>query len=381
MKKFFLLLLMVLALAAAGAAILIRRVPDMVVTVLEKQLGKDVSLADLRYSFPGTLQISKLAIIESGEFKGETSFYVENVTVEINTAALLAHKIALTELTVENPQITIRKYKGKVIHALSMPMPAAGDASPDASGAGASSERAPVPFSIEKLHVRHGILKWIDYDIAREGFAVVCQNITADVQNLSLDRPDAKMTYELGADIVQVRGRKSAAVEARGWTKLDNIDTDASVSVRGLWLPYFSPYYQTVTSSVLQDGTADIQSSTHILRGQWTTNARLGLTDLAFASFEPDGKLFGFEAAPLIDILRNQAGRITLDLVIEWDMNDKSLTFKQVVRRSIEQSIKRTFLTNLQNVVGNALERIQSDPDGLKKDWKGVLEQFRKVSE
>jgi hypothetical protein len=124
-----------------------------------------------------------------------------------------------------------------------------------------------------------------------------------------------------------------------------------------------------------------MQSTTRIHDKQLITNARLELHDLTFAAFEPEGKLFGFEAAPIINILRTKSGRITLDVVLERNLADQTQTLRQSIRRSLEKSIKATFITNIQTVVENTLQRISEDPDSLKKDWKSIVGQFKKSAD
>ena len=120
----------------------------------------------------------------------------------------------------------------------------------------------------------------------------------------------------------------------------------------------------------------DVQSTTHIQNLDWTTNARVAIKDLAFGEFEPGGQLFGFDAQAIVDILRNQAGQITLDLILRWDLKDPDMTFKTVLRKSIERSIKATFLNNLDNVLMNTLDRV-SEEEGLGEDVKDFLQKIK----
>lgn len=380
-KKVLVILIFALLAAAAVVALAFRRAPALIEAALERQLGKDATLSGVRYHFPLGLEIQKLALVERGEFAGETSFYVENVSLSLDAPALIGGRVLIPYIRIKNPQITIRNYHGRLVHAFSKPESVAPSGAAPGVGADSSGSGRKVPLNITRLTIEEGYLKWVDYDISPEGFALVCRVAEANLTNLSLERENVRTAYDLKAEIQQTRERAPAQITLSGWTNFMTYDTDARATLKNLWLPYYAPYYARVSSSVIGDGTLDLQSTTRVEAKKVLTNARLDLHSLAFASFEPEGKLFGFEAAPLIEILRTKSGRITLDLVIERDLGDPRETMREAMRRSIEKSIKATFLNNIQTVVENTLQRIAEDPDSLKKDWKSLVDQFKKTAD
>ncbi len=381
MRKILVVFVFAILAASAAVAIAFRRAPALIEAALERQLGKEATLSGVQYHFPLGLEIRKLAIIEKGEFAGETSFYVENVTLSLEAPALVRGRIVIPHIRIKNPQITVRHYRGHLVHAFSKEGVAPPPAAAQAPESGAKGAPKNVPLKIEKLTIEDGYLNWVDYDISREGFALLCRVSEARIENISLETEDARTRYDLKAEIQQTRDRGPARIELSGWTNFSTYDTEARATLKDLWLPYYRPYYARVSASVIGDGTLDLQSTTRVESKKVRADAHLDLHNLTFAAFEPEGKLFGFEAAPLIEILRSKSGRITLDLVIERDLGNPNETVRTAMRRSIEKSIKATFLNNIQTVVENTLQRIAEDPESLKKDWKSIVDQFKKSAD
>lgn len=377
MRKILPIVLLVLLAVLVGLGFLLRKAPSLAVTAIERQLGKDVQLQGLRYHFPSGFEIRKLAVVEKGTFNGEQSFYVENVSLQLNLPALLAKKIVITSLDIKNPQIIIRKLRGRVTHALSPSLPPPPGAAQSAPPSAAPSKGQAFSFLIERMKVREGYLRWIDYDIAQQGFVLEVQRIDADMKDISLD--GGKISYEIAGEILQGRDHAPAAVNAQGWANPASWDTDTKLNVSELWVPYFEPYYKMVTPSVIDDGIVNVRSGTVVKNKHWSTSAQLDVRQLSFKAFEAGDQIFGIEAPPLLDLLKNRSGAIALNVVIDWNMADPSVPFSQAMRRSLQESIKSTFLNNIGTVVENTLDKISEDPDFLKKDWKNVLNKIKET--
>jgi uncharacterized protein involved in outer membrane biogenesis len=380
LRKALLLLAILLAAAAAALTVLARRTPELLVAALERGLGKEVTLSGIRWAFPATFEVRELVIAERGAFAGEVSLAVQNARIEVHPAAAFGGRLVLSEIRIDKPQIFIRKLRGRVAHALSAEAAPGGPAAPREAGPARPRKAGKAPaLVIGRLSVRGGTLQWIDYDIAREGFVVELGKIDADVRNLAFGAGDARTTYEIAGEITQGRERGPAPVRASGWTRVGSLETDANLTAENLWIPYFAPYAGRVTASRIEDGFLSVQSTTLIRDRDLTSNARLVAKDLVFGATEPGNELFGYDAAAILDILRNQAGHITLDIVVRWDMKDPSATFESVLRRSISHSLKATFFSNIQNVVEKALDKaVEGDLDAAGGDLKDLFRQIRR---
>jgi len=381
-KRHVVILLIIIMMLIGLIVVYVRQIPSVLENLLEQGLNKEVRLEGARHHFPLDFEIQKLTIFEKGIFEGEISFYVENIYLKLNPYYLVMGKFVISELNIQSPQITIRKMNNKIVHALSRSEDSTvsreveiDSQSGQSQKPQGSAERNIFPLTISKIHIRNGFLKWIDFDIAEKGFVIQFKQIEATLQNLSLKKNAGRIKYDVRAMIAQGRNHRSANLEGNGWTHVTTWDTDANFKVNGIWIPYFVPYYKNVTYSQIDRGLMNIQSTTIVKNKNWTTNARASIQDLVFGSYEPGSQLFGFDATTLINILRDQSGRVTLDIIVRWNMRDPNVTFHDVLRKSIRRSLKSTFLSNIQNVVENTIDRVSKDGGALiKRDLRGIFD-------
>lgn len=381
MKKLLWVTLIAAAVGFLVVAGLLRQSPKYLVPPLERALGKKVALEAIGYRFPSHFEIRKFAILEKAPFEGETSFQVKVLAFDIDLAALFAKRVVISRVDIKEPVIIVRQAGGRVTHPLSEA--AAGGGKPAAPAPApqdarrTSAKGAKPPLVISRLVIRDGILRWIDFDIVREGFVMEFRRIAAEGTNLDFGGTGGRIHYTIDAEMNQTRDGAPAKLTGRGWTDSATLDTEAGLTIEGVEPPYFAPYYRKVTPAVISGGTLSTQSTTVIQNMEWTTNARLDVRNLEFSQLEPGGLLFGFDAVPLLEILKSQSGNIRLDIIARWNLADPGITFEKVLRKSIERSIKATFLNNIQTVVENTLDKISENPDLLKKDWKNVLNQLK----
>jgi len=366
-------------LSVIALSVFARKAPGYVVSSLEEALDKDISVGDVQYQFPLSFEVGQLSINERGEFKGENSFYAENVSVSLRPYELLKKRIVFDTIVIAEPQLTIRKFRGEMIHAFGQReehRPVLRREAPRAPEAPRpEARRAPaIAVEVKELRISQGAVKLIDYDIDARGFVIVFHNLNARVRNFTSGTPHAPLSYEMDTLLLQGRNVGPARLSGSGWSRLENLDTEMNMRLEGFWLPYFAPYYQKVTPSRIQDGVVDVQSTTVIRDLDWTTNARVNIRRLLFEQYESDNQILGFDAMSIVEILQDNAGRIALDLIIRWNMKDPNVTFEDALKRSIRHSVKSTFELNIDRVVGKTLEKIsQQGPDFLKDDWQNVI--------
>ena len=236
-----------------------------------------------------------------------------------------------------------------------------------------------LPLDIHKLVMNHSHFKFIDYDVEKEGFAVMFDEINAKINGIRLPFSSNRTYYDLNALLVQGRGQKGAQVKVSGWTSFAGIDTDANLSMSGVFLPYFRPYYSQVTSADIEDGYLDARTNINILNKDLTASVDLEMINLLFQSYEGENELFGLKADELLSFLKDRAGRLRFQVVIKWNIVDRSTHPRDAIRRSIERSLKSTVLGNIGNILQKTIEKI-SEKGGFeqaKNDPGGVVNKIK----
>jgi hypothetical protein len=382
LKKILIIISLSIAIGFIAAGILSRKVPGIVVDILEKQLGKDISIGDIQYDFPLNLVIQDFVVSDPGKEAGANLFSVQKMDVRLSPRALFKKRIVVESAIFSKPVILIRHFHTHIEHALTpvtknIQTPLSNDSTSMANELSAetdASTTAALPIEIQHLKIDSGVIRYVDYAIDLKGFVISLNDINLSASNYISDKPDQAIQYKITATLDQGRQTPGATIKADGSFRLSNYDANSNAGIKGLWLPYFEPYYRRITPSRIDDGEIEIQSTTTVENHNLISNARVNIRRLKFGQLEQGDQILGFEASSIFEILRDNAGQIALDLILRWDMNDINTSFEDALRKSIRHSIKSTFVLNLETVVSNTLNKLVSQgPDYVKKDWKNIL--------
>ncbi len=161
----FLLLLVVAAVVALGAFVHFYLTEDRLLSLLippaEKTLGRQVTIDSIEVSLFSGVKVRRLAIKEAN---GKDDFAtVDTVVLSYNLWKLLQKQIAISEITLERPQIKVfRDRQGRFNYeSLAVLHP---DAAPAAAASPAekSSPALPLAVTISAISVDHAVFQFID---------------------------------------------------------------------------------------------------------------------------------------------------------------------------------------------------------------------------
>lgn len=366
MKKALILLVAALAAAILGASFLSRKAPGYLQRSLEKSLQKKVRIRDIQYILPTRFELRGVEVLEGAPFQGEASFEAESIRLELSPVSLPRKALVIDSLEVEGATVTVRKRNGK----LSQPFSQGAVSSPHRrpSDAPATGSSGPLPLEIHRLKIDKSFLKFIDYDIEDTGFVVTADRIQLEAERIMLPAHSGPTRYRFEGRLIQGREERPALFVVDGWTDFSLLDTDVSLTAKGVKLPYFRPCYGLVTGAVIREGTADLRAVFRVERKEFVGNIDVEIVGLLFDAYEEGDLLFGLKAGEILSFLRDSSGHLRLATDFRWDMADRSIRPREVLRRSIEKSLKETLIGNIGRIVQGAAQRLDEEGPGKEKD-------------
>ena len=381
MIKKFLIVLVALAVAVVIAFhVFSRKAPGMLVHAIEKSLGKKILIRSIDYHFPNVFELEGFEIKEVKDFAGETSFGVDKIRLDVSLLSLSRRRLIIDAIDVENADVVIRKYHGKLTHALSDAAGKSGMAGPAQNlGVSSRSNEINLPLEIHQFKMRGGRFKFIDYDAAEGGFVIALDEIDAVINNIELPFSDEKTFYKVSARMTQGREQRAAQIHLSGRTKFKTMDADMSVIVQGVYLPYFQPYYRQVTQAAIESAYLDSRIDLFLEHNDLTLNADLEISELFFRAYESENQLFGLRADEILSFLKDRSGRLKLQIVARWNVADRNLSAREVIRKSIERSLKKTVIGNVGNILENALQKIGNQ--GVEKNKENLEDKIKKLKD
>jgi hypothetical protein len=385
LKKIIPIFIFFIVTGTIALGIFARRAPTLLRAAIERSLDKPVTIGAIEYRFPASFDIEGLEIRDNAPFAGEVTFKADRIRVHASPLGFSKRRLIIDEIEVDGASINIRKLKGRLYHALSSAAGAAApkQTTPSAEGVGEKTN-APIPLEIGRFHLINGHFEFADYDAAEGGFVTALDGIHADVHHVALPLDGAATSYKLTAQVSQGRDQQPAALTVEGWTRFTNLDTDAHFNLKGLFLPYFRPYYGTVTPALIRSGVLDSKVLLKIEKKQLTANADFEIVGLLFEGYEGGDQLFGLNADQIIGFLKDSSGRLKFQIIAEWNLADRSVRPRDAIRRSIEKSLKRTLFGNVGTIVINAYKRYadsDADPSDTGKPKDELQDAISKVKD
>jgi len=367
MKKIILILLFLAVLISGALYVFARKAPELVRGALQRSINKTVHIDAVEYRFPWSFELRGFQILETQEpFVGEPCFTVDKVLLDVSPLSLSRSRFILDNVDVTGASVIVRKRAGKLMHAFSKAMSA-----PGAAAASPSSKPAvdsALPLIIHRSHFSKSSFKFMDYDVQEAGFVMELDQIEAAIGNITFPSSASKTNYHIDARLLQGRQQRPAQLSISGWTQLADYETDAQIRAADILLPYFRPYYAQVTPADIEDGRLSSRAALRIHHGLFMADVDLELAGLYFKGYEEGEELFGLKADKILPFLKDSAGRLQFHIVLQWDLNDHGLEKRAVIRRAIEQSLKKTLLGNVGDILEKTLQKF-TDPDaGASKD-------------
>lgn len=355
MRKIVTLISILLFLIAVGISILSKQAPGLLVASIEKALNRKVSVGAVHYQFPSYFEIERFEIREDPPFAGEPLFQADDIQMSVSPISLYEKKLVIDKIEVTAARVFLRKIRGRVLHALSGATNQTGEGASPSGAPGAVRGRAGMPLAIREFILTKSDFQFVDYDVEEKGFVVAFEDIDARVKNIERPPSPRRVFYRANARMLQGRDERPAEFSVSGWTRPDRWDTEASFSAKGVYIPYFRPYYAQVTDAAIEDGYGDARLALSIDKKYLTGTADFEIAGLLFQSYETGDQLFGLKAGEILSFLKDSSGRLKFQISFDWDLKDRSVKAKNVVRRSIEKSLKNTVIGNVENLLTGAL--------------------------
>lgn len=367
-KKIILFVGLFIVLASIAIGIFARKAPVYLQSALENAIKKKVVVKEIRYFFPADFELYGFSILEQAPFEGEPAFAVDRIRLSVSPLSVSQHRLIIDEIEVENAAVYVHKTNDKLLHALSAATQSSSAPAVAAKEAGAQSSAKTIPLEIRRFRLKDSEFYFIDYDILDSGYAFKLDEIEADIRNIRLPLSAEKTSYEASARLVQGRDRRAAEFRLNGWSAFLSQDTNASIRVEGLFIPFFEPYYKQVTPATIEDGQLNAMATVIIENRLFTVNSDLEVYSLLFQTYEGDNQLFGLNADQILSFLKDRSGKLNFQITADWNMADRSVRTKDIIRRSIENSLKRTIFGNVGRILENTLKKLGESKDGEGKE-------------
>ncbi|MFA5096325.1 MAG: DUF748 domain-containing protein [Candidatus Omnitrophota bacterium] len=327
-------------------------VRKMVVSRIEQALKLPTTLKSVNIGLPLSIKLNNLRV---GDL-----FQAKEISVSPSILGFLAGKIVLSGVTLVDPVIVLERSRDG---RLSLPELEAGGKPPEIYLAG--------------LTIRNGRFIFVDKKVDPAGLKVVLGNLQARVAKEMLPPASLKVNFKLSADILDQVGRKLGSAGSDGWLDFGPKDMDAVLTVKGLDLTYFHPYYgDFISRKKLLSAQLNVKSTLKSRNNNLKALTDFRLTNLAYAPREQkEGELPELDLAQnALEFFTDSKGNLDLEFEINTRLDKPSVSIeelKKVILRAASKNLARQSPQELMEKVNANIEQFEKIGKTLKNIFSG----------
>lgn len=358
-KKLITILVITIAIIGIAGIVLIYNANKILKTQLESALGKDFSVQEIKLSW-GKVEASNIRLKNKA---GKEVFKTDCLTIKANFLGLLKKEFIISSLTLINPYLFIEMdRKGNLVNP-SLP-----------EEKGKEKKKKPIPpFLIKKVRIIKGSLEYLDRKPRQGPVLTRVRDIDVEFHNITFPPGDNYSSFTIDAIISGAQG--SGSVKGKGKIKLKNKDTESKIEIRNIDIVPFKPYFQDKDDVDITRGFLSLDMNLKIHAQKLNAPGRAKLKDLDFKSGPGMGnKFLGVPLSLVIAFLKNSNNEITVDFVIEGDMDNPKYSLRESIIDKFSLATASKLGISIKNI-GKSI--ITTGADGVKKGVEGIKDIFK----
>lgn len=323
-RKLFIFAAAIVLILAVVSAILVRYSNRILKYELEKFLGKDFSVKEIRLTW-GELKAQDISYRNPG---GRQIFSTERLSLRADFLGLFRKEYVISSLSLENPYMFLEKDR-KGILKNSFPKRVEG-----------KEEKVTTPFLIKHIKVTDGALDYLDEKVSKSPVLTKIRDIKLEAWGISIPLNEQFIPYSL---TVRIPGNISTGtLQSTGRIKLKTKDADFKVKLDDLDITAFKPYFQKKSDVNVTKGFLDLDMTVKISANKIHAPGRAVLKDLQFQSGTGVGKKFlSIPLYAVVAFLKDHNNQIALDFILEGDLSNPKFNVRQSLIEKITLGIAK----------------------------------------
>jgi uncharacterized protein involved in outer membrane biogenesis len=361
-KKWGLIILVVLLVVIVGGIVGFRMAAGLIKGKVVEALGPDSEIKDLKLGLY-SVQVEGLRIKGRQGWPAADTLRTERVVIVPSLLSLLTGKIRVASITVVRPYLSaLRTRDGKLLVVPSLLE------APTPKGKGAAAPPART-VAISRIRLQDGVVELFDATVAQPPLKIRLEQIQATVRNLVVPTLTGKSPFEFTALLkgVQRDGRASLS----GWAEVATKDSSVKTELRSVDLVALQPYLSQAAETRLQRGALDLDLTSEVRQNRLRAPGKVVIADLEFASTR--GTLDTFMGVPrgaLVNSLKTKDKRMTVDFIIEGDINNPRFGLNEAFASRIASSLAENLGVSLRGVAAGVEEQLK------RKGVGGAIEEL-----
>jgi len=350
-KKYLLIAATMFVIFGVGAAILIQHANRLIERQLRETLGQGFSVKKISLTW-GKVEATGIRLTTS---QGKEVLKTDTLVLKADFRSALSKDRLISSLVLKSPYLLIETDRKGILVNPVIPKKA-------------DQGTSPPSLFIQDITIENGSLDYLNGKIAKSPFLTKLRNIKLDFQNMSIPFREVFSTYSLLADIPGKLNK--GTLQSKGKIMLKTMDTECTVTLKGLDITGFKPYFQKKGDVDVTRGLLDLDMTIKISANKIHAPGRAVLKDLQFRSDTGTGQHFlSLPLRAVMNFLKDNNNQIAFDFILEGNLNNPQFNIRQSLVEKITLGLAQKLGLSVTKI-GESI--IVLGGEGLKQFGKGI---------
>ncbi len=371
-KKWRLAALIVLVVLMVGGAAGFRVALSVLKDKVVEALGEGSEIREIRAGISGVV-VDGLRIRGAGNWPAEDTLRADQVIIVPSLWSLFSRQYRIHSITVNNPYICVfrdRNGKVKVVPSL---MHKDNDKKQD------PSDTTPPPqVSIGQIVLKDGSAEFYDASMGQRPTKITLTRIQADIEDIVAPALNAKSSFDMSA--LMKGPQDEGRITIKGWADLSTRDSSISLKLASVDMVPFQAYLLKAGDVRVNKGMLDLDLKSEVRDKRLKAPGRITISDLTLAPSKGFmGTFMGVPRDAVLSFLKDKDNRITLDFVLQGDLNNPKFTLHEAMSQRMAVSMAGLLKVGIGGVAKTAGELGAKGVDAAGEVMEGVEDTLKGI--
>jgi hypothetical protein len=371
-NRWWLTLLAALIIVVVGGIAGFRVALGMLKGKVVHALGPESEIHDIRVGWDG-VDILGLRIKGSSNWPAVDTIRADRVTIVPSLRSFFSGQYRINSLTVANLYLSL--YRTKTGNVLAVPSLLSKDARYEKPSAQAVP---PYKVIIGNIILKDSEVEFFDDSVGRQPLKIRLENINTAIDNVIIPTLEARSRFDITG---VVKGtRRDGRAEISGWADFFTKDSSVKLKLRSIDIKVIEPYLIKASDTRIRKGTLDLDLQSDVRNKRLKAPGRLIISDLTLAPAKGFTATFmGVPRDAVLAFMKDKANSITLDFVLEGDINNPKFSFNEAITTRMAVSMADLLKVSIGGVAKGAAALGKEGVDaagGVVKEVGGAIHEL-----
>ena len=317
-KRWELIAVLVVVVLIVGGIVGFRVAVSVLKGRVVEALPPDSEIKNIRVGW-SSVKVEGLRIKGPSGWPAVDALRAERVAIVPSLRSILSRQYRVRTVTIVKPYLSaLRTKDGRF---LVVPGLLVGTAGEGQAGTLSAPAAAFPRVTIGHITLQDGVVELFDATVAEPPLKIRLEQVRLTVRNVVVPALKGKSRFELTGVVKGVQ--RDGHADVAGWVEVSTKDSSVKTQLRSVDLQVLQPYLIKAGETGVQKGTVDLELQSDVRNNRLRAPGKMTISDLELVPAEGAlGTFMGLPRRAVMAFLMKNENRITVDFVLEGDIND-----------------------------------------------------------